>query len=76
MILACGLASNLGRILGPDQDFTVRSVMRYSKSALPAANVFDQDVTGGLAIVSCAGLDPPLVRYQDNVVAYASRDDG
>ncbi|MGH9137990.1 MAG: class F sortase [Acidimicrobiales bacterium] len=51
--------------------FRVDALRQYAKPDLPAAEAFDQDVAGRLAIVSCGG---PLDRsghYLDNIIAYA-----
>ncbi|MGH9136823.1 MAG: class F sortase, partial [Acidimicrobiales bacterium] len=51
----------------------VQSVQRYPKDALPAQEVFSQEVPGRVALVSCAGLfDATTGHYRDNIVVHAS----
>jgi hypothetical protein len=55
--------------------FTVTGVRTYSKQRLPWAKIFDQQVSGRLALVTCGGpFDPSTGNYQDNIVAYAVLD--
>lgn len=57
--------------------FTVTGVQTYSKKKLPWAQIFDQQVRGRLALVTCGGqFDANTGNYLDNIIAYAVLDDG
>ncbi len=44
----------------------------YPKNALPASEVFDQDTTSRLVLITCGGtFDWATRHYSDNVVVYA-----
>lgn len=52
--------------------YTVAARRQYPKSALPAGQVFDQDTTPRLVLVTCGGsFDRATRHYSDNVVVYA-----
>jgi hypothetical protein len=52
--------------------YVVQAIRAYSKTSLPAAALFDQQVTPRLIIVSCGGpFDAATGHYLDNIVAYA-----
>lgn len=52
--------------------FRVVAVRQYSKTTLPAGEVFSQQATGRLAIVTCGGpFNPETGSYRDNVIVYA-----
>jgi len=52
--------------------FRVTGVRTYHKTTLPYRQIFDQDVAGRLALVTCGGpFDAATGNYLDNVVAYA-----
>jgi len=52
--------------------FVVTGVRTYSKATLPWQKVFDQQVAGRLALVTCGGpFDASTGNYLDNIVAYA-----
>lgn len=52
--------------------FRVTGVRTYHKTNLPYRQIFDQDVTGRLALVTCGGpFDAATGNYLDNIVAYA-----
>jgi hypothetical protein len=62
------VAGRAGRTVG----YTVVALRRYAKTALPAAEVFAQDVRPRLVVVTCGGtFDPGTRHYADNVVVYA-----
>jgi hypothetical protein len=62
-------------VTGPDgapRPFTVTSVERYPKDALPDERVFARDGTPSLALITCGGeFDRNARSYRDNVVAFA-----
>lgn len=52
--------------------FVVTGVRTYSKTTLPWQKIFDQQVAGRLALVTCGGpFDASTGNYLDNIVAYA-----
>ncbi len=52
--------------------FTVTGVRTYSKTTLPWQKIFDQNVAGRLALVTCGGpFDASTGNYLDNIIAYA-----
>ena len=52
--------------------YTVAARRQYPKSTLPAGQVFDQDTTPRLVLVTCGGsFDRATRHYSDNVVVYA-----
>jgi sortase (surface protein transpeptidase) len=52
--------------------YVVQAIRAYSKTRLPAATIFDQQVTPRLVIVTCGGpFDADTGHYLDNIVAYA-----
>lgn len=52
--------------------YTVAARRQYPKNALPADQVFDQDTTSRLVLVTCGGsFDGATRHYSDNVVVYA-----
>lgn len=52
--------------------YTVAARREYPKSALPADEVFDQDTTPRLVLVTCGGtFDTETRHYSDNIVVYA-----
>jgi hypothetical protein len=52
--------------------YVVQATRAYLKTQLPAATIFDQQVTPRLIIVSCGGpFDADTGHYLDNIVAYA-----
>jgi hypothetical protein len=52
--------------------YVVQATRAYLKTQLPAAAIFDQQVTPRLIIVSCGGpFDAATGHYLDNIVAYA-----
>lgn len=57
---------------GHSTRYTVVAVRRYAKSAVPAADVFAQDVWARLVLVTCGGrFDTSTRHYADNIVVYA-----
>ena len=57
--------------------YRVAAVRAYTKSELPVAAVFGQQVTARLVIVSCGGpFDAATGHYLDNIVAYAVPNGG
>lgn len=52
--------------------FTITGVRTYSKKTLPWQQIFNQQVSGRLALVTCGGpFDASTGNYLDNIVAYA-----
>lgn len=52
--------------------FRVMALREYSKSLLPAGEVFSGSIPGRLVIVTCGGpFDGKTKHYRDNVVLYA-----
>lgn len=52
--------------------YTVAARRQYQKNALPAGELFDQDTTPRLVLVTCGGtFDRQTRHYSDNVVVYA-----
>ena len=52
--------------------FTVIGVRTYSKKRLPWEQIFNQQIAGRLALVTCGGpFDSSTGNYLDNIVAYA-----
>ena len=52
--------------------FTVTGVRTYSKKRLPWEQIFNQQIAGRLALVTCGGpFDATTGNYLDNIVAYA-----
>ncbi|GAB2485112.1 class F sortase [Jatrophihabitans fulvus] len=52
--------------------FRVTAVRTYHKTALPYRQIFDQKITGRLALVTCGGpFDASTGNYLDNIVVYA-----
>jgi hypothetical protein len=52
--------------------YTVTGVRTYHKTHLPYQQIFDQNVPGRLALVTCGGpFDASTGNYLDNIVAYA-----
>jgi hypothetical protein len=52
--------------------YTVAARRQYPKSALPSGQVFDQDTTPRLVLVTCGGSFNRATRhYSDNIVIYA-----
>ena len=52
--------------------FKVAGVRTYSKTTLPFTQIFDQDVAGRLAVITCGGpFDAHTGNYLDNIVVYA-----
>jgi hypothetical protein len=57
---------------GAPRPFTVTSVERYPKDALPDERVFARDGPPSLALITCGGeFDRSARSYRDNVVAFA-----
>jgi LPXTG-site transpeptidase (sortase) family protein len=55
--------------------FRITGVRTYSKKTLPWKRIFDQHVSGRLALVTCGGpFDSATGNYLDNIVAYAVLD--
>lgn len=55
--------------------FTVTGVQTYSKKKLPWAQIFDQQVAGRLALVTCGGpFDASTGNYLDNIITYGVLD--
>ena len=55
--------------------FKVTGVRTYRKTRLPFAQIFNQDVVGRVAIVTCGGpFDEQTGNYLDNIVVYAVPD--
>ena len=53
-------------------EFKVTGVRTYRKTKLPFAQIFDQNVVGRVAIVTCGGpFDAQTGNYLDNIVVYA-----
>lgn len=51
--------------------FKITGVRTYHKTKLPYAEIFDQQVAGRLALVTCGGpFDATTGNYLDNIVAY------
>ena len=62
------LSSTTGRTTA----YTVAARRQYPKNALPAGQVFGQDTTSRLVLVTCGGsFDRATRHYSDNVVVYA-----
>jgi hypothetical protein len=56
--------------------FRVTALREYSKTLLPAAEVFSRTTAGRLVIVTCGGpFDKRAGHYRDNVVVYAVPED-
>jgi hypothetical protein len=54
------------------RSYRVVARRQYSKSALPAADIFTQAVTPRLILLTCGGaFDTATGNYLDNVVVYA-----
>lgn len=52
--------------------FIVAAVRTYHKTSLPYQQIFDQDVAGRIALVTCGGpFDQATGNYLDNIVVYA-----
>lgn len=52
--------------------FRITGVRTYHKTHLPYRQIFDQDVAGRLALVTCGGpFDASTGNYLDNIVVYA-----
>ena len=52
--------------------FKVAGVRTYRKTTLPFAQIFDQQVAGRLAVITCGGpFDAQTGNYLDNIVVYA-----
>lgn len=52
--------------------FTITGVRTYIKKTLPYAAIFNQQVAGRLALITCGGpFDATTGNYLDNIVAYA-----
>jgi hypothetical protein len=57
--------------------FTVTGVQTYSKKKLPWTEIFDQQVSGRLTLITCGGpFDASTGNYLDNIIAYGVLDDG
>jgi Sortase domain len=62
----------LSSVDGRAAAYTVAARRQYPKSALPIRQVFDQDTTPRLVLVTCGGaFDRGTRHYSDNVVIYA-----
>jgi hypothetical protein len=54
-------------------EFVVNAVRTYRKTALPFEEIFNQNVAGRLAIITCGGpFDSSTGNYLDNIVVYAT----
>jgi hypothetical protein len=62
----------LSSVSGRTTAYTVAARRQYPKSALPAGQVFGQEATSRLVLVTCGGsFDWATRHYSDNVVVYA-----
>jgi len=53
-------------------EFTITGVRTYIKKTLPYTEIFNQNVDGRLALITCGGpFDASTGNYLDNIVAYA-----